>query len=68
MTYTIELTEKEIEALQIALCAERLRLGESVDHLMDHNKTGINTKAINSKKQRMEDCDRLFDKLYNANH
>lgn len=65
-TYTIELTAKEIEALQIALCAERLNLEREVDNLRNHNKTGINTKKIELKIERMADCDRLFDKLYEA--
>jgi len=65
-TYTIELTAKEIEALQIALCAERLNLENDVDHLENHNQTGINTKKIETKRNRMNDCDRLWQKLYKA--
>lgn len=67
-TYAIELTDKEIEALQIGLCAERLNLERDICNLEKHNVTGINTRAINLKLERMEDCDALFDKLYHANN
>lgn len=65
-TYTVELTAKDIEVLQIALCAERLNLEEKVDRLECHNKTGINTKLIEVSRERMKDCDRLFSLLYDA--
>lgn len=65
-TYTIELTAKEIEALQICLCAEHMILEEEVAHLENHNKTGINTKKIEAKRNCMKVCDSLFDKLYKA--
>ena len=65
-TFTVELTAREIEVLQICLCEEHLILEEKVAHLMNHNKTGINTKVIEKKRNCMEECDRLFTKLYEA--
>lgn len=63
---TITLTAKEIEALQISVCAERLNLENDIDRLKEHNRTGINTKKIKAKAERVQDLDALFDKLYQA--
>ena len=65
-TFTIELTASEIEALQIALCAERMNLETDVDRLEKHNNTGINTHKIELKRRCMAVCDSLWDKLYEA--
>lgn len=65
-TFTIELTAKEIEALQIALCAELLNLEDDIRYLENHNESGINTKKIETKRNRMNDCDILWQKLYEA--
>lgn len=65
-TFTIELTAKEIEALQICLCAEHMHLEEEVAHLENHNLTGINTHKIELKRRCMKVCDSLWDKLYEA--
>ena len=65
-TYNIKLTAKEIEALQIAICAERIILEEEAAHLENHNNSGINTNKITLKRQRMKDLDVLFTKLYEA--
>lgn len=64
--YTVKLTAKDIDILQICLCEERLILEKQVDHLSNHNLTGINTAAINKKRNCMEECDRLFALLLNA--
>ena len=65
-TFTIELTAKEIEALQICLCAEHSILEEEVSRLERHNTTGINTHKIELKRRCMEVCDSLWNKLYEA--
>ena len=65
-TFTIELTASEIEALQIALCAERLNLENDIDRLENHNTTGIHTHKINLKRNCIKVCDSLWDKLYEA--
>lgn len=65
-TTAINFTAKEIEALQISISAEQLNLAEEVDRLVEHNKTGINTKSIRLKLERIKDLEALFDKLYDA--
>ena len=65
-TIAINFTAKEIEALQISISAEQLKLTEEIDHLKEHNKTGINTKKIQLKAERIKDLEALFDKLYAA--
>ena len=65
-TIAIELTAREIEVLQICLCSQRMILEDRVAILANHNKTGINTKVIENKRKCMNECDRLFDKLYEA--
>lgn len=62
----IRLTAREIEALQISISAEKLNLENDIDHLKEHNKTGINTKKIKYKAERIQELDALFDKLYRA--
>lgn len=63
---TIKLTEREINALQICLSAEILTLQNEIDRMKDHNKTGINTRKIKLKAERIEECDALWSKLYKA--
>ena len=63
---TINLTEKEIEALQISIFANKLKLEEDVERLKEHNRSGINTKLIKKKGERIEELYELFDKLYTA--
>lgn len=65
--YNITLTEREIEVLQIALCASKIALENDIDNLKNHNKTGINTNKITQKIKRIKDCDELFTKLHKAN-
>jgi len=62
----ISFTVEEINALQISICAEQLKLQEDIDHLKEHNKTGINTNKIKQKEERIKDLEALFDKLYEA--
>ena len=62
----IILTEREIEALQISISAASLGLQEEIDSLKEHNKTGINTKKIKLKAERIQELDALFYKLYTA--
>jgi hypothetical protein len=63
---TINLTHEEIEALQISICANQIALKESIDHLKEHNKTGINTNMIRKKAELINKLDVLFDKLHKA--
>lgn len=65
-TYTIELTAEEINALQVCVTAEHMILEEAVSRLEIHNESGINTHAIELKRNCMKVCDRLWDKLYEA--
>lgn len=62
----ITLTEAEIEILQISLCETVLNLDSSIDKLNEHNRTGVNTSLINAKRERKNDCDNLWLKLYRA--
>lgn len=62
----ITLTEREINTLQICLSAEILALQNEIEHLKDHNKTGINTMKIKLKAERIEECETLWSKLYKA--
>ena len=63
---TITLTAKEIEALQISICAEKLNLEDEIDNLNERNETGINTNKIRLKAERIQDLEALFYKLYQA--
>lgn len=63
---TINLTLEEIEALQISICANQIDLKESIDHLKEHNKSGINTNMIRKKAELINKLDLLFDKLHRA--
>lgn len=63
---TISFSVEEINALQISICAEQLKLQEDIDHLKEHNKSGINTKKIKQKAERIQDLEAIFDKLYLA--
>lgn len=63
---TIELTEKEINALQICLSAEMLNLEEEVIRLENRNTTGVNTHKIECKRSCIRVCDALWNKLYDA--
>lgn len=66
MEYTVKLTASEIEALLICICSEHLILEEDVSRLLLKNETGIHNHKIELKKNCMEVCDRLWDKLYAA--
>lgn len=65
-TFTIELTAKEIEALQICLCAEKLNLEKEINILEILDKTGAKANLIERKRNCMAVCDSIFDKLYEA--
>lgn len=65
-TYTIELTSAEINALQVCITAEYMILAEEAARLESHNESGINTHKIEHKRNCMKVCDRLWDKLYEA--
>lgn len=65
-TITVNLTEREINALQICISGAILDFQNEIDHLKDHNTTGINTKKIKLKAERIEECDALWSKLYKA--
>lgn len=60
---TITLTEKEIDALQISICANKLKLEEDIERLKEHNLSGVNTKLIRQKAERILEIEDLFDKL-----
>ena len=62
--YSITLTEREIEVLQICLCNVAYDMGAEADRLEMHNESGINTNAINLKRERKTECDNLWQKLY----
>lgn len=63
---TITLTVEEIELIQEALSTHKINRQNCADHLADHNKTGINTKMIERNRRVANECDRLFDKLYDS--
>lgn len=65
-TYTVELTAAEINALQICITAEHMILQNEVTQLESHNETGMHDYKIEHKRNCMKVCDRLWDKLYNA--
>ena len=73
-TIAINLTKKEIEALQISIIAEQINLKARVECLENLNKSGINTKSIQISIERIKDLDNLWDKLskpknlFNNNH
>lgn len=62
----VVLTEKEIEALEISICTNKLKLEEKIDELKSHNRSGINTNLIKQKAERIQELDDLWDKLYTA--
>lgn len=64
--FTITLTEKEIELLQISLCETALNLEQEADRLEKHNQSGVNTGFIKSKREHKKNCDTLWLNLYNA--
>ena len=64
--YNVSLTKEEIDALQIALCASKIDLEKDIERLENYNETGINTKNIAQKRERIKECDELFTKLYDA--
>lgn len=63
---TVKLSYEEIDALLISITANKINLENDIEHLNCHNKTGINTKLITQKKDRINDLDNLFTKLCNA--
>lgn len=63
---TVTLSYEEIEALLISITANKIILENSIEHLECHNKTGINTKLISQKKDRIIDLNNLFTKLCSA--
>ena len=63
---TINLTAREIEALQISISAAVLDLEKEVDNLKEHNKSGINTNSIRLKADRINELNTLWEKLYDA--
>lgn len=62
----IELTAKEIEALQISICAAKIGLEHEIDNLIEHDKSGNNEESIRIKAERIQDLVALFEKLYQA--
>lgn len=66
MTTRIDLTNEEIEVIMISLMTNKITLEENIERLERYNTTGVNSKKIALKKERIADCDNLFDKLYEA--
>lgn len=66
MTTRIDLTNEEIEVIMISLMTNKITLEENIERLERHNMTGVNSKKIALKKERIADCVNLFDKLYEA--
>lgn len=66
--FNITLTDAEIEALQICLCHVELDYNREADFLREHNQTGINTKLIEAKRERANECDKLWHKLYDCSN
>lgn len=64
--FNITLTESEIEALLISLCHVQIDLHNEVDSLREHNKSGINTRRIEKKCERIRECEKLWLKLYDS--
>lgn len=64
--FSITLTESEIEALQNCLCYTKLAYEQEANHLSEHNKTGINTKLIEKKRERANELEKIFNKLYDS--
>lgn len=64
--FNITLTEAEIEFLQICLCHVQLDLNNEADYLREHNKTGINTRSIERKRERARECEKIWHKLYDC--
>lgn len=62
----VVLTEQEIDALQISVFVNKIKLEEQIDELKEHNRSGINTSLIKKKAERIQELDDLFDKLYTA--
>lgn len=62
--FKITLTESEIEALKLCLCHVERDYNKEADFLRDYNKTGINTKLIEAKRERANECYKLWEKLY----
>ena len=62
--YKIILTERELGVLLISLCETSLNLDSTANNLEQHNRTGINSKAIKIKRERIVECDALWNKLY----
>lgn len=62
--YQITLTEREIEVLRISLCETSLNLERTANTLEQHNRTGINAKAIEMKRECAKECDTLWNKLF----
>jgi len=63
-TYRIELTEEEFGTLINALDIAALWYGERADRLAEHNSTGVNTKAIEYRRDASQKCDDLWCRLY----
>lgn len=62
----ITLTERELEVLQISLFANKIDLEEEIEYLANHNETGVHTWKIEKKFERINECVKLWHKLYDA--
>lgn len=63
---TIKLTAREIDTLHIALCALEIKTTKDIEKLEQDNESGIHTGRIALKKDRIKECEALWEKLYDA--
>lgn len=66
--FTLTLTENEVHILQIGLSEAAISSRREAEHLEKHNKSGINTNSIKSKQTHVDDCNKLWSKLYHQTH
>ena len=63
---TIKLTAREIDVLHIALCALEIKTTKDIEVLEEDNGSGTHDELIAKKKERIRECDALWQKLYDA--
>ena len=63
---TITLTSKEIEALEISVASQQSILRDQIDRLEQHYKTDFCAELVNKKRVLVEELEKLFHKLYEA--
>ena len=59
----IELTESEIDVIQICLASKIVDYRMLAEYYSERNETGINTDRIDRSLKMYEECSKLFNKI-----